>query len=391
MSSNSSKFEIIFLDHLGEQSTEWDALERDNSYWSACYFNNLVENPPKGVRSHACLVRSDGKAVAKLLFQYLEIDLKNNFGSPSSEQKKRSWLNSIFRTLVVPLVKVKIIVNGNLLLSGSYGYKFDSDLSLEDRQTIFDQSIQAYRKFLKSNKFSFSGILLKDLDNSGGNLDAYLVEQKYSFFKVQPKMKFIIKDKWSSFDNYLAGLKSKYRVRYRKARKSLDGIERRLLTVTDLETYQDDMYSLYMQIVNKAGFNLFYLDKAYFLGLIKVKPNKFRVNGLFKDGKMVAFYSLMDNAHEMDAHYLGYDLKLNGSHKLYLNMLYYMVEEAIELGKDELHMSRTALEIKSSVGTIPEEVSLYGKHFNSILNGLLGKILEQIVPKVEWKPRNPFK
>ena len=385
------KYDISFLEHIPDDLDSWNQLEKGNAYWSSFYFNNLANNPPKGVNSHACLIKQNDQLVAKMMFQYLEIDLKNNFGKPSSEQKKQSFLMATFRKLIVPLVKVKIIVNGNLLLSGSYGFKFVEGLDMHQKRQMFAQAIDAYRNFLKSKGIKTKGVLLKDLDNPEGNLDEYLTKERYSLFKVQPKMKFEIKDKWASFDAYLAGLKSKYRVRYRKARKSLKNIERRLLSPEEVEKYQEEIYELYLQTVSKAGFNLFLLNKDYFSGLVKAKPEKFRVNALFEGERMVAFYTLMDNDTEIDAHYLGYDLSLNAPHKLYLNMLYFMVEEAIELQKDVLHMSRTALEIKSSVGTVPEEVNLHGKYFNSILNRILGQLLDLIVPKVDWEPRNPFK
>jgi len=391
MSNKASNYTISFQETITKGQNDWNGLASDNSYWSTDYFNNLSKYSPSGVESHACFVYDGSNLIAKILFQYLDVDLKNNFGSPSGEQKKSSWTQGLFKKLVIPLIKFKIIVNGNLLLSGNYGFKFSPDLDMHSRIKVFEMAIDAYRKYLKKKGIRTSGILLKDLDNPGGNLDDFIQSKRYSFFKVQPKMKFEIKGKWPDFEVYLAALKSKYRVRYRKAKKSLNGISRRLLSVEEIKKYESEIYALYMQTVSKAGFNLFLLDKAYFSGLAESKPESFRVSALFQGDKMVAFYTLMDNGNEMDAHYLGYDLGLNAKHKLYLNMLYFMVEEAIELQTDVLHMSRTALEIKSSVGTTPEEVHLYGKHFNPLLNRILGAMLDLIVPKVEWKPRNPFK
>ena len=163
------------------------------------------------------------------------------------------------------------------------------------------------------------------------------------------------------------------------------------MTPEDIERYKEDMYALYMATVSKAGFNLFFLDKDYFLALSRNLDKKFIVNGLFDGDEMVAFFTLMDNGDEYDAHYLGYNPKLNHSHKLYHNMLFFMVEDAIVEGKDRLHMSRTALEIKSSVGTTPEEVQLYAKYYNRFGNWLLPRILDLTVPKLDWQPREPFK
>jgi len=391
MSNKASNYNISFHDFISEGKEDWDSLESSNNYWSASYFNTLSKFSPSGVVSHACMVHESGALKAKILFQYLDVDLKNNFGDPSGEQKKSSWLNSLFKKIVVPFIKFKIIVNGNLLLSGNYGYKFSPELDFDSKKHIFQLAIDAYRKYLKDSGINTSGVLLKDLDNPGGNLDAFLKSERYSFFKVQPKMKFIIKDRWKDFDAYVSGMKSKYRVRFRKAKKSLNGITRKLLTPEEVKLYESEMYALYQQTVSKAGFNLFLLNNKYFSALDEAMPEAFRVNALFQGEKMVAFYTLMDNGNEMDAHYLGYDLSLNSKHKLYLNMLYFMVEEAIDLQTDTLHMSRTALEIKSSVGTVPEEVNLYGKHYNPFFNRILGSMLNLIVPEVDWEARNPFK
>jgi len=388
---NISSLSFDFGDKLSSHSDLWDQLDAENSYWSADYFNTLNENPPSGVKSHACLVTHEGKPVAKFLFQYLTVRLSESFGDPSGEQKKPSFLQSLLKRLILPFLNFKIIVNGNLLLSGSYGFKFADYLDYDIKRQIFHKAIEAYRKFLKSNSLKASGILLKDLDNPNGQLDEYLKEHKYTNFKVQPKMKFEVPQDWQSMEDYKAALKSKYRVRFNKAKKSLGEIYCKRLSIAEIKAHSDAMYRLYLKTVGKAGFNLFLLDKQYFLELAKKLEGRFIICGLFQGSTMVSFFTLMDNGTELDAHYLGYDPSLNHKHKLYQNILYFMVEIAIDESKKTLHMSRTALEIKSSVGTIPEEVQLFAKYYNRVGNWLLPKILDITVPEPEWQARSPFK
>jgi hypothetical protein len=336
-------------------------------------------------------VSQDGKPVAKFLFQYLTIKLSESFGDPSGEQKKQSFFQALLKKIILPFLNFKIIVNGNLLLSGSYGFKFEQGLDFNSKQTIFDQAVKKYRAFLANNNLKAAGILLKDLDNPERKLDEYLHKQNYTHFKVQPKMKFEVPSDWKTMADYKAALKSKYRVRFNKAKESLGNIKKKRLSIIDIEKYKDAMYQLYLQTVGSAGFNLFLLDKDYFLRLKKKMPGRLIVDGLFDGDKMVAFFTLMDNGDEYDAHYLGYNFELNYKHKLYHNILFFMVEDAIMEDKDRLHMSRTALEIKSSVGTVPEEVQLYAKYFNKIGNWFLPRILDITVPKLDWQERSPFK
>ena len=56
-----------------------------------------------------------------------------------------------------------------------------------------------------------------------------------------------------------------------------------------------------------------------------------------------------------------------------------------------LNLSRTALEIKSSVGAEPHDMYVYLKHQNKFVNKLLPSILNRVVPKNSWEQRSPFK
>ena len=312
MEFNNGDFTYLFLNELSEHSDDWNQLCGGNKYWSQEYMTTLTEFPPSGVKSFFCLVYKDKKPIGKFLFQYLHIKLKESFGTPSGEQEKRGFIVEKLRQLVLPFLNFKLVVNGNLLLSGSYGFKFSKDLEIDVRKSVFELANNYLPKYLKSQGVKPRGILLKDLDNAGGNLDQFLFDRKFSHFKVQPKMKFIVKEGWESIDDYLAAIKSKYRVRFRKAKKNLGTIEKRHLTDEEISRYSDQMFALYKQTVSKAGFNLFILDKNYFGDLAKKFPKCFRVTGLFLGEEMISFYTLMDNGQELDAHYLGYKLALNG-------------------------------------------------------------------------------
>lgn len=72
-------------------------------------------------------------------------------------------------------------------------------------------------------------------------------------------------------------------------------------------------------------------------------------------------------------------------------MLYDLVEEGIAQGVDHVDLSRTALEIKSSVGAVPTDLYLYLRLVNKRLDKYTPRLLDFLTPKEEWKPRNPFK
>ena len=92
-----------------------------------------------------------------------------------------------------------------------------------------------------------------------------------------------------------------------------------------------------------------------------------------------------------DAHFLGYNVQLNSNYQLYFNILLVLVEQAIESRSQFLNLSRTALEIKSSVGAIPYDLTIHLKYHNSTINQWVPFILKKFVPEDDWLPRSPFK
>ncbi|MBK7700778.1 MAG: hypothetical protein IPJ39_19635 [Saprospiraceae bacterium] len=54
-------------------------------------------------------------------------------------------------------------------------------------------------------------------------------------------------------------------------------------------------------------------------------------------------------------------------------------------------MSRTAIEIKSTVGAVPHEMYLYLKHQNPIINKTVEHILGFVKPSEAYIIRSPFR
>jgi hypothetical protein len=189
----------------------------------------------------------------------------------------------------------------------------------------------------------------------------------------------------------MSDLKSKYKVRTRRTLKKLDGVYRRYLDLDDLEKHKDTMHKLYKSIANQASFNLFILDPLYFYGLKKHLKDKIKIVGYFLEEKMVGFYTIVYNYDTLDAHFLGYDSDHNREYHLYHNMLYDLLFEAIDKKKKHLDLSRTAMEIKSSIGAEPSKMFLYLKVTNPIANKFTARFLKFLTPNIDWEERNPFK
>lgn len=279
------------------------------------------------------------------------------------------------------------LVVGNLTLTGNFGMFFKDDISVDKKFALVEQSLDVLIPILKKEGIKVRGVFYKDYKDNHQMPANY----GYTKFSVQPTMTVDIKPEWKTFEDYVAAMKSKYRVRMRGARKKAIDIQKRVLSASEVNSYESQISKLYRYVSDQAAFNLFILKDNYFYHLKDQLGDKMKVTGYFLDDKMVGFYTSILTDDALDAHFLGYDHKYNGSHQLYLNMLYDLVEEGIEQGVSHVDMSRTALEIKSSVGATPMDLNLYLKLSSKAIDKYTPKLLDFLSPKEDWKARNPFK
>jgi hypothetical protein len=108
------------------------------------------------------------------------------------------------------------------------------------------------------------------------------------------------------------------------------------------------------------------------------------------DDEIVGFISGIVNNGSLDAHFVGIDYQLNKSHAIYQRMLYTYVEIAIEKKLKTVNFGRTASEIKSSVGAVPQDLTMYLRHKKTIKNRILKLFLQRVQPTA-FQQKFPFK
>ena len=154
------------------------------------------------------------------------------------------------------------------------------------------------------------------------------------------------------------------------------------------------LYSLYQQIVSDVDFNLLVVPAAFFQAMRYYVGAGYQIIAYFHKDRLhepIGFYTLIENRDEQEAHYLGFDQQLNRKYALYHNMLFDMVRSSIEQGSKSLHLARTALEIKSSVGAEPEQHYSYARHNKPVQHVLLPLIFKRFFNAPNWQQRHPFK
>ena len=212
----------------------------------------------------------------------------------------------------------------------------------------------------------------------------------YHPIDTQPSMIMNIPSAWNNLEEYLAALKSKYRVRARKALQSAAHLEKIELQADEIEAVESQLHELYLKVVGDVGFNLFILSPRYFSTVKRAMGDSFRL-WIYKDrGELIAFFTVFEDGDILDAHFLGYDPEVNHQYKLYLHMLLAMIGEATTRKFRQLQLSRTATEIKSSVGADGVPMWAYLRFRNPVLNRMLPFLYSFFKPDLKWVPRDPF-
>lgn len=372
---------------------EWLSLEGFDILFSYGFLKNIETNCPKDIMPIYALAYMKNTLVGLFYFQSKRVNLAHNLRSyPQKYKVNPFWqtMSNKIRHFVLNLINFNTLINGNLLVTGPYGYRFNADLSASSKTQII-QGVEKSLKNIPAFKKRTNGLhLIKDLPEQEVLTDPSSVKQ-YTTFCVQPKMVMHISENWHNFEDYLLDMKSKYRIRAKKALSCFTNVARRPIDDTSLYLLKEEMFLLYKSISDEAGFNAFILDKNYFIGLKESLGDNINFTGYWIDDKLIGFYTSIYNYGVLEAHFLGYDKSLNQTYYIYQNMLYDLVRMAIQAKMHTLDLSRTAIEIKSTIGAVPVQHFLMLKHNNPWLNALVKPVVNFISPKPDFTIRSPFK
>lgn len=378
------QFEIFTSIHA--VGAVWDDLIEENNLFLSTNYLSVVERfPASGMTFYYVLCRFNGLPVGLAYFQQLHYSFQQSLNF----EGKPAWNKWLAKT--VDLLPLNLLVCGSVFLTGIPGYYFKTATinSKTPEQLLLDISTLIYRK---SGLKSAPILIIKDLHSKGLKKDAFFPSQNFSLLPLQPAMLLNLKEKWQVFEDYLADMSSKYRIRAKKALKMSKALLRREIFLEEFHLLKGRCYELYMQVALSAGFNISFLHPDYFYQFKKAFPERFRVFGYFVESKLIGFYTTFLNHHELEAHFLGFEAHYNKTAQLYLNMLYDIIKNGIEQGGvEQIHFARTALEIKSSVGAVPVYFQSFGKHLNPALNFLMFQSIRYFSPKENWVQRHPFK
>lgn len=378
-------FEIKLSKKIKDCREYLDRLPSPSTLVSYPFLTSIESCPPVGLQpAYAVLLDGSGKTVGFFYFQVIYFKASQSIRF-NQDQDFFCRLHKSLKGMVANLVEFNTLVGGNLLLSGPYGCILDP-VYVSKQGLIYQHVLEEMQGWLRSRGVETSVTLVKDFPER----DKYFEESTYHSFEVEPNM-ILSLGPWDQFEDYLDSLLSKYRVRSRKAMKAGAALQKKELCEEEIAAMNGRLFDLYRCTATGADFNLLDLDPMYFLELKKNMGSCFHLYTYSLEGQPLAFYTVIEDGEFLEAHYLGIDEALNKKYQLYLNILLDLIRCTIQGRKKAIRFSRTALEIKSSVGAMAHPLTCYIKHRKVINNTFVPYLVDFLNKKKEWVPRHPFK
>ncbi len=384
----------IYTSIVDCQSAWAEVSPSDNLFLQYDYLAIVEKHPPAGIHFRYALVLQCGKPVGLVYTQIVYFNGAESIRYHRQMETARCFFHTFgqnLKGLVARQVGFNTLVCGNLMLSGEHGFAF-SDPSLNS-SFIVEKVLHAIRADLDNSGTTISVTLLKDFHKQAEMLRGGLQKKGYHDFRILPSMVMHLEPSWTSYADYLQALSSKYRVRANKARKLLDAkVQRRVLSVDEIRAAKDKIFDLYQQVVDDSGFNVITIHPEYFPALAERLGDRVQITGYYLESELIGFMSAIANTNgELEAHFLGYDRTQNPPYKLYLNMLLDLVDAGIATRSKTVVFSRTAEEIKSSVGAVPVELLCFIKHRSNFSNRFIKPLLDYLTPSEEIILRHPYR
>ena len=358
----------------------WDSIAQANIFLSTKYLQVLESAAPANMKCQYIGIFNQEELIGIALAQFIDLSHLESYGE--RDKKLKTWV----RNYLFSQFSSKLLFIGNNMLSGQNAFAAKDQASIPEILQTLKKAAFDINQHSKNHLTSFKDFMPSDLPYFD-----QAVFKKDLKFTSQPNMIFEINSLWNQEEDYVNSLTKKYRDQYKRSRNKASGIEKRKLTLDEIEDQQDIIYDLYLHVAEHAPFNTFYLPKNHFYMLKEKLKDDFMLYGYFIDGKLIGFNTLIKNGKSLDTYFLGYDDKIQKEKMLYLKMLYDMIACGISLKFKNIIFGRTALEIKSSVGAIDTPMFGFMRHSQHLINQFLDRIFNYLEPVTTWKRRSPFK
>lgn len=384
--NNSTAYQWVIKKSITDINEQhWQSIQAGlNIYLTPEYLAAIEISLQHELDFRYCLVYKNEKPVAIAVIVLVPFYIK-----PQVESKLHRHLIKLVKSHLKILKGTSIATCGSPFACGQNGFMFSEKINADEAFNILAQTFGKINQHAPFEQKPDLFLVKECWPNSIQDSDK-LADYGFRDFMIDNNMVIKISSEWKNFDDYLNCMITKFRTKAKSAYKKSASLIVKDLTLDDINTYAEKIMLLYTQVVDKSEFSFGILNHQSFSLLKKNLGKSFIIKGYFLENELVGFSTAFVFNKIMDANYVGIDYSKNQAYSIYPRMLYDFVEAAIQAGCTELRLGRTAEEIKSTIGAMPVNMTLYLNHGNILKNALLKPILCQIKP-TEYPHRFPFK
>jgi len=359
----------------------WDAIaESATVFLSRAYLTALDAHSPVNTDQRYAIIYQDQVPVGIVAAQIAEIGGDQLATAEEGEHAKTKLLGTL---------RERVLVCGNLVSSGLHGVAFADGLDPELGWRAVAEILYRIRRGEKLGG-SIDFVLIKDL--KGARFAESEVLGRYSYRPIQsdPDMVLELDTPCSTFEDYLALLTSKYRSKIKKLPKALAKAGFVVERLDDVQSEEDALHRLYLQVEARAPVRLATIPRGYFGAMKEALGDRFVCSVIRKDESIVGFVTTVIDGDEAIGYYVGVDYDVNAEFPIYLVLLQRVIADGVSQGCRKISFGRTALEPKANLGAKPVDAHVWMRHRVPALNFLLRKLFP-IIPYDEAPERNALK
>ena len=198
--------------------------------------------------------------------------------------------------------------------------------------------------------------------------------------------------RWRSFEEYLHAMRHPYR---RKIRRRMDCFRRSGGTiefVTDFSRLSSKLARLWRNAYEHATeYRREVLEEAFFESIDRCLDARSCVLVATLRKRLVGFALVLENDDELIWMFCGLDYRYSTDCCVYFNMIYRLIEFAIDRQFRSIDMGITTMIPKLDVGGECVRLTMYMKHLNPVLNRVVPCLFRFMTPKQEYPSRRVFR
>ena len=175
----------------------------------------LIETTHSGsMQFRYVLAKKEGVTIGAMYFQVVMFHANQliNYFPASAETNFAMKGLKVFSEKLLNLINVKLLVSGNVFMTGENGFYFTHDIDKATRAKILRKTTRDIMK----NDSSIKAVLVSDLYHPKTEFDTDFKKCGYNEIYVESDMSIHLREEWKTFNDYMNALSSKYRVRAKR-------------------------------------------------------------------------------------------------------------------------------------------------------------------------------